>query len=252
MSMPRTAAIVCNYNMPERTDALVEHIHKTVKLPCEVIVVDNGSDIVDPSKYTTVQVKYNLQTTKGFMIGMDYADYLDEFDYYWLFITSAEFLDDPRDSLEILMKVMRNDPKTYAVSPAFTFNWSAWDHWMSPREGKDSPRRVWGIDYIAALIDKEKLKKIGGFRKELTMMWGVQGECNMLARKEGWHIYVHDGYTMHKESNIGYKMNRMNMTADERATLATKEKEAVLEEIYGKNFRYKLKHAYRENPDGEY
>ena len=247
----KTAIIICNYNMPERTDALVGHILDTVKLPYEFIIVDNGSDLVEPSKYTTLYLKKNVQTTGGFMAGLDYADQMDEKFYaYWLFITSAEFKDDPRDPLEILMNLMLKDKKTYAVSPAMTFNTSAWEYWMTPR-GK-TPRRTFGIDYIAALINEEKLNEIGSFRKELTFMWGVQGECNMLARKRGWHIYVHDEYIMHKETNIGYKMGRMNMTAKDRVRLASKEKVEVLQKIYGNNFDYKLKHSYRETAGGDY
>ena len=252
MSDPNTAIIIVNYNMPERTDALVEHIYNTVKLPYEMIVVDNGSDLVDPSPYSTVHLPDNKQTTGGFVAGMDYAKWLSkEFEYYWMFITSSEFKEDDRDALEILMKVMKSDEKAYAVSPAFTFNWSAFDQWMAPREG-NKPRRVWGIDYLAALIDKRKLEEIGEFREDVTMMWGVHGECNMLARKKGWHIYVHDGYVMHKESNIGYKMDRMNMTAEDRANLAQREKEKVYIPIYGSNFEYKFRHAYREMEDGDY
>lgn len=250
--MSNTAVIIVNYNMPERTDALVEHIYDTVKLPYETIVVDNGSDLVEPSQYSTIHLPENLQTTGGFIAGMEYADWLyKDFDYYWFFITSIEFKDDDRDALEILMEVMENDAKAYAVSPAFTFNWSAFSDWMEPREG-NKPRRVWGIDYLAALIDKEKLEQIGGFREEVTMMWGVHGECNMLARKNGWHIYVHDGYVMHKESNIGYKMDRMNMTAEQRANQAQKEKKEVYIPIYEENFEYKFRHAYRETEDGDY
>jgi len=249
--MNNTAIIICNYNMPERTDALVEHIYDTVKLPYEMIVVDNKSDLVKPSKYTTVQLNKNAQTTGGFLAGLDYADQMDKnFFAYWLFITSAEFKNDPRDPLEILMNLMLKDKKTYAVSPAMTFNTSAWEYWMRPKGTK--PRRVYGVDYIAALINAEKLNAIGGFRKELTFMWGVMGECNMLARKNGWHIYVHDGYVMHKETNIGYKMARMNMTAKDRVRLATEEKESVLKKIYGENFRHDFRHAYRETKDGDY
>jgi GT2 family glycosyltransferase len=252
MSDPNTAVIVVNYNMPERTDALVGHILDTVHLPYQMIVVDNGSDLVDPSSYTTLHLPKNRQTTGGFIAGMRYAELMDQsFDYYWMFITSSEFKKDDRDALEILINVMKSDKKTYAVSPAFTFNWSAFDTWMCPREGK-KPRRVFGIDYLAALIDRRKLEQIGGFRKEVTMMWGVHGECNMLARKNGWHIYVHDGYVMHKESNIGYKMDRMNMTAEDRASQAQREKEKVYIPIYGENFEYKFRHAYRETKDGDY
>ena len=58
----RTAAIITNYNMPERTDALVEYLTKHVKSPLDIIVVDNGSDIQKPSKHTYLRLKKNVQT----------------------------------------------------------------------------------------------------------------------------------------------------------------------------------------------
>ena len=252
MIKPSTAVIICNYNMPERTDALVEHIYDTVRFPYEMIVVDNGSDLVDPSQYTALYVPENIQTTRGFLAGLDYADKLGkDFYAYWLFITSAEFLpEDRRDPLELLMEMMLSDEKTYAVSPAMTFNTSAWSFWMERRG--HIPRRVFGIDYIASLINAEKLNTIGRFRKELTFMWRVHDECNMLARKNDWHIYVHDGYVMHKETNIGYTMDRMNMSAEDRGRLASKEKVEVLEQVYGENFESEIKNAYRGIEDADY
>ena len=50
----KVAIFIVNYNMPERTDALVGHIQQTVKWPYELFVIDNGSDLCPPSEYTTV------------------------------------------------------------------------------------------------------------------------------------------------------------------------------------------------------
>ena len=38
--MNKTAIVICNYNMPERTDALVDHIHKVVHRPYDLFVVE--------------------------------------------------------------------------------------------------------------------------------------------------------------------------------------------------------------------
>jgi len=130
MKNNNTAIIICSFNMFEWTDALVEHIYKTVKVPYELIVVDNGSDIVEPSKYTNYWIPENVQMTKGFMQGVRFADSLDkDFSMYWLIITSAKFYDEYEgedytkvDPLEMLSKVLIDDPLAYAVQPALTFN----------------------------------------------------------------------------------------------------------------------------------
>ena len=44
--MNRTAAFVVNYNMVERTDAICEHLARNVKSPLDIIVIDNGSDLM--------------------------------------------------------------------------------------------------------------------------------------------------------------------------------------------------------------
>ncbi|GAG43004.1 unnamed protein product, partial [marine sediment metagenome] len=150
----KTAIIINSYNMSEWTDNLVEHIHHTVKVPYELIVVDNGSDIVEPSRYTNYWIPENVQMTKGFMQGVRFADSMDEdFFAYWLIITSVNFYDMYKnedylkiDPLELLLKVLVDDPKTYAVQPAFTFNeGSAWKAHHEPRGGR-KPRRLWALE----------------------------------------------------------------------------------------------------------
>ena len=233
--------------MPEKVDALVEHIYQTVKYPYDLIVVDNGSDLVEPSEHTTRYISNNVQTTGGFLEGLNCADRLrDDYFAYWMIITSASFIEtDLRDPLQELMPILVADKEAFAVQPAIEFGYEqAWSGMMSPRDGK-SLRRVWGTDYISTLFRAKYLNAMGRYRKELTMMWGVPGECNWKARKEGLHIYVHDGYVMRKETDIGYKMDRMNMSAKERRNLASAESDRILEPIYGENYRDRFGFEYR-------
>lgn len=252
--MDKTAIIVCSYNMPERTDALCEHILKTVKVPHTLYVIDNGSDLVEPSLYTTHWLPDNLQTGGGFRRGLEFADKFD-YKYYWLLITSAAFIEtDTRDPLECLLPIMEQDEMAYAVQPSIKFGKKeeAWSKWLEPRK-HSTFRRIWGVDYISTLFRAEFLNKIGRFRKELPMMWGAIGECNYKARKRGWHIYVCDNYTMRKETDIGYKMDRMNMTSVDRKRIAAAESDRVLTPIYGSNYREKFRYENTEmGMDGEY
>ena len=90
----RVAAVITNYNMPEATDALCEHILNYADWSVTLYVVDNGSDLVKPSRYTTQRLERNVQTTGGWLAGLDAAFADGGFFAYWFLITSAEFVGD--------------------------------------------------------------------------------------------------------------------------------------------------------------
>lgn len=233
--------------MPERTNAIIEHLQFTVNYPLDYYVVDNGSDLVKPSKYTTVKLEKNKQVTGGFLAGVDAAvksgeDYLA----YWFMITSAKFTDtDWTDPLDYLVPIIKN-PDTFAVSPSVNFpKHCAWEKWMAPRENS-TYRKIWGMDYICALIRAEKYHKLGGFRPELIYMWGVPGEMNWKARKNGWKLYINDAYEIEKYTDIGYEMDRMNMSAEDRRRLAAANSDEILNSIYGEGYRERFRYEYTE------
>ena len=247
----RVAVILTNYNMPERTNAIVDHLRFTVNYPIDYYIVDNGSDLVEPSKYTTVKLEKNTQVTGGFLAGVDAAvksgkEYLA----YWFMITSGKFIDtDWVDPLDYLIPTLKK-PDTFVISPSVNFpKHCAWEQWMSPRENS-SIRKIWGIDYICALMSAEKYHKLGGFRPELKYMWGVPGEMNYLARKNGWKIYVNDAYTIEKYTDIAYDMDRMNMSAEDRRFLAAENSDEILEPIYGEDYRERFRYDYTEHGTG--
>ena len=62
--MNKVAIILLNYNMPERADDAVANILARVQVPYELIVVDNGSDIVEPADSTTLMLSKNVQVSR--------------------------------------------------------------------------------------------------------------------------------------------------------------------------------------------
>lgn len=248
--MNKTAIILCNYNMFEYADALVEHIYETVKRPYDLIVVDNGSDLVPPSQYTTHHIPENIQMTPGFMWGLDQLE--EEYFAYWLITTSVRFeKDDFRDPLDALLKVLEDGDLVYAVQPSFHFTWGAWVDLLSPRQ-PPKPRRVWGLEYAATLFRAKYFDELGRWNKRLIRGWGIASESAYLARKSGYRLYTHDGYVMYKDSWIGYELGRMNETGKERAAIATEECKKVLGEKYGEDYLEVLNWSYRETGRGEY
>jgi hypothetical protein len=237
--------------MPERTDALCAHIEENVKIAqYDFFVVDNGSDLVEPSKYTTDWIDQNCQTTCAWLTGLAASDEYARMNLpnpyfaYWIMITSTEFVEGSGDLLTPLVETLTTHQNAAVVHPALTADsTSALMEQMGDR-GSGLPRRTYLIDNIAALWRADYLNSIGRFRPELTMGWGVLPETCWKVRRDRKYIWIHEGLQVKKVSNIGYKMERMRMTAEERARLASAEAKKVLEPIYGPNYNEILNHEW--------
>lgn len=233
--LERIAVILTSYNMPERTDALCKHLLSEVEWPLSLFVVDNGSDIRPPSQYTTLRLDKNRQTTGGWLAGLKQAQGYGDWLGYLFLITSAEFTyeDDP---IAELCQYMAENPDVAGIHPALTVDsTSDWPH-LFPIPGHARPRQVWHIDNICALWRASWFDSVGGFDPALTYAWGVDLETSWKARRDGLKLMVHDGTRIKKVSNIGYQMERMNMTAQEREQNAGSEMEHVLEKKYGRHW----------------
>lgn len=246
----RTAVVIPNYNMPERTDALVEYLADNCRAPYDVYVVDNGSDLVEPSKYTNVWIEENCQTTCGWNTGLMYASEFalrnlpEPYFAYWIMITSTEFVKQDRDPLLGMVRYLMENEDAAVIHPALSDDSTSALMEQMGIKGIYDVRRTYLIDNIAALWRADYLNSIGRFRPELTMGWGVLPEVCWKARRDRKTIWIDERVRVKKVSNIGYDMNRMNMTAKERATKASAEARAVLEPIYGPDYNEKLNHEW--------
>ena len=244
MASDLVAAIIVNFNMPERCDAICEHLLRYVKWPMVLIVVDNGSNLMPPSKYSTVRLPVNVQTTGGWLAGLERARKYKDLWGYWFLITSAEFAGE-NDPLAPLADLMMNNSQVVGVHPALTEDsTSAWKH-LFKRDG-DLPRRVWMIDNIASLWRRAWFDKVGGFDPEMKYGWGIDLELSWKAREQGRALYVHEDCQVKKVTDIGYAMERMNMSADERGQLAGANMDQVLEKKYGEDWNWKMREEFVE------
>lgn len=240
--MMRTAAILTNYNMPERADALAEGIQRNCQ-NCDLYLVDNGSDLAHPAKHTTVRVEKNIQTTRGWLAGLDAADQSGtNYFAYWFLITSTEFVGDD-DPLTPLVSLLRDDPNAVGVHPALTSDsTTAWSHLIT--RGGSQPRKTWMIDNIASLYRADWFNKIGRFDPAMVYGWGIDLETCYKARKEGRSLWVHEGSQVKKVTDIGYKMQRMNMSAQARRFLASRNMNDIMSQKYGREWQRVILHGY--------
>lgn len=238
----KVAAIIVNYNMPERADALAEHIKRSI-WPVDVYLVDNGSDIQPPAHNTNVKIEQNVQTTNGWLAGLKASDERGPYFAYWFLITSAEFVDD----LEVLYPMaewMLDNDDVVGVHPALTTDsTTAWAHLYDRATGM--PRQTWMIDNIASLWRADWFNDIGRFDPELIYGWGIDLETCYLARKAGRTLWVDERVNIKKVTDIGYKMGRMNMQAEVRRKLASTNMNAVLSKRYGLQWWPKMRDSYK-------
>lgn len=240
--MNTTAILIVNYNMPERTDALVETIRQRVKCRYELIVIDNGSDQMPVSKYTRIRIGRNVQTTAGWLMGLEHARIYDPF-AYWFLITSAEFPMDGEDPLTPMVQILEQDPNAVGLHPALTLDsTSAWKHLFT--RGYDYPRPTWMIDNIASLYRADWFDRIGWFDPELVYAWGIDLETGWKARSQGRTLWVDSRSRVKKVTNIGYTMDRMGMEAEQRGRLAGANMMEVLSRKYGPQWSWKMREEF--------
>jgi len=225
--------------MPERADALFEHLNKKAKWPIDIYLIDNGSDIKSPSKYTNIYIKNNIQTCRGWLKGIEEAKKSKKkYLAYMFLITSANFTGEACPITPMASFLIRN-PDAVGIHPALTKDsTTAWEHLIT-RKIK-YPRKTWMIDNIASVYRRDWFDSIGWFDKDLIYAWGIDVETCYLARRQNRSIWVDERVLVRKITDIGYKMKRMRMDAKRRRELAWVNTNEVLSKKYGWDFWTKL------------
>ena len=75
------------------------------------------------------------------------------------------------------------------------------------------------------------------FDPSFTYAWGSDLEACYKARLEGRKILINQTIKVQKITNIGYKMERMNMSANERTAKASVNMQEVMTRKYGDHWR---------------
>lgn len=236
----RVAAILPAYNTPELVDRLVESVGPTA-VDLDWIVVEDGGD--RPSRYTTVYLRHQLRPNRARLVGLHYADMLAAtygapYFAYWMMATSAQFAhDNPRDVLTELVRFLQETPGAVCVQPAYTPGSIApWAGLLGDR-GTGKPRRVWSIEYVAALYRADWFDSAGRLPIEHALGWGTDMELAYLARQQGRSLWVHEGLHVKKDSVVAHEMGRRRRSAQEYWQDAGREMERVFSQRYGADWR---------------
>lgn len=234
----RVAVILINYNMTENTDKIVLKLKEVTNYPTDIIVVDNGSDIIKHSQFTTLSLAKNVQTTNGWLMGLHYADSLsinENFEYFaYIFVITSAYIDDVKeDIISKLASSLNSD--VVGIHPSLSSD-STTAHKHLYCKKSQSLRDVKFIDNIFSIYRADWFNSIKRFNPYMTYAWAIDIETGHIARSQGKKICVDDQIIIKKITNIGYTMNRMSETAKERNKNASIQMNTYLRNKYGNDY----------------
>ena len=228
----KVAVFITNLNMPEAADAAADYLSHSQQ-PHDLYLVDNGSDLMPPAEHTNVQLLENVQTTNGWLAGVDAARASGE-DYfaYVFIITSMRFISG--DPLFSMARFLHRWEDAVGVHPALTQDsTTAWEHLKLRPESPSDFRRVFMLDNICSMWRRDWWEAQGGFDERLIYGWGIDLELSLLARRQGRSLWVDETCQVRKITDVGYSLGRMHSTAEERRQKASANMAEILSEKYG-------------------
>ena len=119
----KAAVIITNYNMPEAVDAMGEALRENCPdhTLYDFVVVDNGSDIAEPSHNTVFQLEKNVQTTDGWLAGYHWTKTAEhKYDALIFTITSTMIPEQKNNVIKTILDTFESNPDAVIVSPALT------------------------------------------------------------------------------------------------------------------------------------
>jgi len=160
--MKKTATIILNRNLPEETNALVEHLKKYDGDYTDIFVVEAGSDKGNLSKYCTWHVdtkevvKHGMRYSRGMNYGLlklwkegDWKKY----DSFFLITNDTKFPEN-QNTIKTLQKIQTRYPKVGILSPC-SKRWGE-----KGLIGPDSLKYFWFIHNNAYFVRKELMEQL--------------------------------------------------------------------------------------------
>ena len=160
--MKKTATIILNRNLPEETNALVEHLMKLDDGYTDIFVIEAGSDKGNLSKYCTWHVnteevvKHGMRYSRGMNYGLLQLwndNKWKEYDSFFLITNDTKFPNN-QNTIENLQKLLIENPRVGIISPC-SEKWGEID-----LIGANSLKYFWFIHNNAYFFRKELLEQL--------------------------------------------------------------------------------------------
>lgn len=211
--MPKTLALILNYNFPEITDPLFESLKPYVDDTHDLAVLDNCSDPDRRSKYTTFITSHNGYFGGGLNAALDIMRKGPEYDSL-LFMTN-DISVDTLPLVQPMREVMFRDGYHWVGAcvnePPFGTHWKQNRPW-----GTNAPRQCKWFDLQCTLFHRELVEAIGHYDECLKYGWGPDIWTGMVVEDRGWRACVLDYVQVtHKGGNLTFQEKRSDIGPNE-------------------------------------
>jgi GT2 family glycosyltransferase len=161
-TMKKTATIILNRNLPQETNALVEHLKKFDGNNTDIFVVEAGSSKRNLSKYCTwhVETKNVINHGMRYSRGMNYGllqlwkeEKWKKYDSFFLITNDTKFPNNQK-TIESLQKILQENSKIGILSPC-SEKWGE-----KSLIGPNSLKYFWFIHNNAYFFRKELVEEI--------------------------------------------------------------------------------------------
>ena len=211
--------VLLSWNHLEETQPCLESLLATTRVPCRLLIVDNGSAeavraflaAVKPRGAITEIVVLQNETNEGFPRGMNRGIEASLAPYVCLLNNDLRFT---IGWLQELIDVARAHADVGVVNPTSSTFGNYPPRGMSLQQYADGLRRFHG-DYtevgmcigFCMLITREVLKRIGGLNEEVERIFFEDEDFCMRAQRAGYRCVVAKGaYVYHAEHQTVSKM----------------------------------------------
>lgn len=230
------AVCICNYNLPDMTDRLVERLRAIVRVPWRAFVLDNGSDKAPMAENTT----HTFDRNRLYTAGMNYliGEALDHCDpaAVWIMDNDVEFPDDRCPAAPLYAALGSG----YGIVSPSVVGRTAWAD-LRYRQGETGLIDLYAVDWVCPMIARAALDVIYPFDPDLQYGYGVDRESCYYARLAGMKIAVTRDVVIHHQPSTTYASGLHPLSADEFHRKAANGANAVLERKYGRQWRELLR-----------
>lgn len=228
---PLVSIITVNYNQAEVTCALIESLNKISYPNFEIIVIDNASQVDDPSiikeRYPNIVFVQN-PINYGFAAGNNFGLMRARGEYVLLINNDIEV---PKGFLEPLVDKLQNNPDIGAVSPKIKFyyqpdtiqyagytnmNYVSMRNFAIGHNEKDSgqyhlDRETYYAHGAAMLVPMKVVLEVGLMSYIFFLYYEEADWCERI-KKAGYKIFfVHNSHVLHKESVSTGKLSTLKI-----------------------------------------
>ena len=212
----KVAIIIVNYNTKQKIDEIIKNIKETVKYSHDIILVDNGSDVLERSEHSTIILKDNIELTNGWLVGVKYANSLEiinnEKYFAYCFASSrTEFVEKNKDIVEIMVNKLKQDSNIVGIHPSLTADSKTnYKNMINIKDGIN--QELFFIENIFSCYTANWFN-INSFYKELKYDVGNDINLGYVASLDNKKIILDN--TIFVKSNSFYSNTKENLSEDE-------------------------------------